>query len=260
VVGASLPVPSHGQFEAGGPSTVSLLTVPRAGAQVTSTVLASGHDCGDFSLGRTKANSIKRRRHHHRSADYLHFVTLKLGTYNPEGAVDGGRFFGFRTGAEFDDRLTVSFNADAYWRSYTEEATIAQDVDVHGNVITTSVTSLETSSTLIPLGVSLGIRLPGSRTVTPFVGAGVAYEILVNDVRDFATGIEDTNVYGGFGWQIFGGLMVPITSGTRFLGELWFNDAEVSREVDSYSRGLPVRESIDVSGVGARLGIEFSFD
>jgi hypothetical protein len=201
---------------------------------------------------------IRHRRH--RASDALHFVTLKYGTYDPKGSPDGGAFLGLRTGAEFDNRLTLSFNVDAYWRSYAEQITIAQDVDPNGNLITASITRFATSSTLIPLGVSLGLRLPGSRTVTPFVGVGVAYEILVNEVEDYESGIDDTNVYGGPGWQVFGGLMVPVTHGARFLGELWLNDAEVSRDVETYERGLPVREAIDVSGLGARFGVEFRFD
>jgi len=213
-----------------------------------------------FELGRSRTRIVRNRHRRSPVPEHVPFVNLKYGTFDPKGSPNGGSFLGLRTGAEFDNRLTLSFNLDAYWRSFTEEITIAQELDRNGNVITTSLTSFATTSTLIPLGVSLGLRLPGSRTLTPFVGVGVAYEILVNNVEDYASGIEDTNVYGGPGWQVFGGLMMPITSDTHLLGELWLNDAEVSRDVDNYSEGLPVRETIDVSGFGARLGIEFHFD
>jgi hypothetical protein len=229
----------------------------------SSTILRSpvGPDgSGDaLAICRTRSKSNVHRQARGGSPTHTSFLNFKYGTYNPEGNVDGGSFFGFRTGAEFENRLTLAFNFDAFWRSYTEEALIAQETDPNGNLIRTSVTSLETSSTLIPLGVSLGLRLPGSRTLTPFIGVGIAYEILVNDVKDYQTGMEDTNVYGGPGWQVFGGLMFPITTNARFLGELWYNDAEVSRNVESYESGLPVREKVDVSGIGARLGVEFAW-
>ena len=108
--------------------------------------------------------------------------------------------------------------------------------------------------------MSLGLRLPSSRTLTPFIGAGVTYQVLVNEVRDYENGVEFANTYGGPGWQVYGGLMMPITTQARLLGELMYNEATVSRNVDSFQLGLPVRETIDVSGVGLRFGVEFHFD
>ncbi len=213
-----------------------------------------------LELGHSRSRIIRNHHQHSPSPSHVPFLHLKYGTFDLKGEPDGGSFLGLRTGTEFDNRLTLSFNIDAHWRSYDEQITIAQEIDRNGNVITTSMTNFATTSTLIPLGVSLGLRLPGTHTLTPFIGVGVAYELLVNHVEDFASGIEDTNVYGGPGWQVFGGLIFPVTTDTHLLGELWINDAEVSRDVDDYSEGLPVRETINVSGFGARLGVEFHFD
>lgn len=192
--------------------------------------------------------------------DRQNVVHLKFGTYDPEGSENGGAYFGLLTGVEFQNRVTIGFDLDIYRRSYSRETVIAESVDPTGNVITTTATSLATSSTLVPLGVSLGIRLPGSRTLTPYVGGAVAYEILVNEVRNYELGVEATNVYGGPGWQVFGGLICPLTREVRILGELGYNDAMVRRDIDRYTLGLPVGERIDVSGISARAGIEFHFD
>lgn len=195
-----------------------------------------------------------------RPSDRQNFVHLKFGTFDPEGAENGGAFFGLVTGVEFQNRVTVGFDLDVYRRSYSQETIIAETVDPLGNVITTTATSLATASTLVPLGVSLGIRLPGSRTLTPYVGGAVAYEILVNDVRNYELGAQATHVYGGPGWQVFGGLICPLTREVRLLGELGYNDALVRREIDHYALGLPISERIDVSGFSARAGVEFHFD
>jgi hypothetical protein len=192
--------------------------------------------------------------------DRQNVVHLKFGTYDPEGPENGGAYFGLLTGVEFQNRVTIGFDLDVYRRSYSRETVIAETVDPTGNVITTTATSLATASTLIPLGVSLGIRLPGSRTLTPYVGGAVAYEILVNEVRNYELGVEATDVYGGPGWQVFGGLICPLTREVRVLGELGYNDAMVRRDIDHYALGLPVGERIDVSGISARAGIEFHFD
>jgi hypothetical protein len=112
----------------------------------------------------------------------------------------------------------------------------------------------------VPLSVNLALRLPGSRTLTPYVGGGLAYEVFVNHVESFDLGVNETAVYAGPGWQLFGGLLVPVTKSTRFLGELWYNDSVVRRDIDRYVQGLPVSERIDVGGLGARAGIEFNFD
>ena len=192
--------------------------------------------------------------------DRQNVVHLKFGTYDPEGPENGGAYFGLLTGVEFQNRVTIGFDLDIYRRSYSRETVIAETMDPTGNVITTTATSLATASTLIPLGVSLGIRLPGSRTLTPYVGGAVAYEVLVNEVRNYELGVEATDVYGGPGWQIFGGLICPLTREVRVLGELGYNDSLVRRDIDRYALGLPVGERIDVSGLSARAGIEFHFD
>ena len=188
------------------------------------------------------------------------FVQLKLGTFDPRGNPSAGGFLGLSTGVELEHRLTIAFNLDYYRRSFTDEALIAQSVDENGNVVSTVARRLATASNLIPIGVGIGVRLPGSGTLTPFAGVGLAYEILVNEVENFELGISDTNVYSGPGWQMFGGLLIPITSEVRVLGELVYNDATVGREVDRYVAGLPVSERIEVGGLGARLGLEVHFD
>jgi hypothetical protein len=259
-VGISFPGVSAGQFDPTGPAeTYEVAATSASFVAIAHCPATSGGDGDRLEISRRRTTSRGDPRRHRKSPDHLGFITLKYGTFDPKGTPDGGSFLGFRTGAEWENRLTLSFNFDAYWRSFTEETVIAQEVDPNGNLIRTSATSLETSSTLLPLGVSLGLRLPGTQTLTPFVGVGIAYEVLINDIKDYQTGLEDTNVYGGPGWQLFGGLMFPVTSTARFLGELWYNDAEVSRNVDTYEQGLPVRETIDVSGLGARFGVEFAF-
>lgn len=204
------------------------------------------------------------RRPHHRpgplSSERENFVQLKLGTFDPRGNPSAGGFFGLSTGVELESRLTIAFNLDFYRRSFTDEELIAQSVDENGNVVSTVARRLDTASNLIPLGVGLSVRLPGSRTLTPFVGVGLAYEILINEVQNFELGIEDTNVYAGPGWQVSGGLLLPLTSEVRVLGELLYNDATVGRDVDRYVAGLPVSERIDVGGLGARVGLEVHFD
>jgi len=204
----------------------------------------------------------RRSRHHrqHGAPGLESFVQIKLGTFDPTGAAEDGIFFGLTTGVELDARVQLGFTFDLYRRAFAEEMALAEEIDLHGNVVRTTVRTLDTASTLIPLGVSLGFRLPVGDSVTPFIGVGVAYEILVNELSDFETGQEFTNVYGGPGWQVFGGVLAPLSRQTRFFGELLVNDAEVSRDIDAYVRGLPVRETIDVSGFGARLGLELAFD
>jgi hypothetical protein len=192
--------------------------------------------------------------------DHQNFVNLKFGAYDPQGNPRGGGFFGLTTGVEFDHRVAVGFGLDVYRRTFTDETLIAEVVDQNGNLITTVARRLDTSSTLVPLSVNLALRLPGSRTLTPYVGGGLAYEVFVNHVEDFEIGVNETAVYAGPGWQVFGGLLVPVTKSTRFLGELWYNDSIVRRNIDRYVQGLPVSERIDVGGLGARAGIEFNFD
>lgn len=216
----------------------------------------------DWDYPRRLSRRPRRSRYHHDRSheDREHFVNLKFGTFDPDGPRNNSGFFGLATGVEFQNRVTAGFTLDFSRRSFTDETVIAETVDPNGNLITTSVRRLDTSSNLIPLGVALSVRLPGSRTLTPYAGAGVAYEIMVNTFNNYEQNVEDTSVFTGPGWQVFGGLLVPVTSGVRLMGELWANDATVRRNIDRYERGLPVTERIDADGFGARVGVEFHFD
>lgn len=230
-------------------------------ADLAGASVAMADDC-DYPrrLSRRPRRPRYHRDHRPPHEDREHFVNLKFGTFDPEGRANNGGFFGLATGVEFQNRLTAGFTLDYYRRSFTDETIIAESVDENGNLVTTSVRSLDTSSNLIPLGVALSLRLPGSRTLTPYAGVGVAYEIMVNEVHNYEQDIEDTSVFTGPGWQVFGGLLVPVTSDVRLMGELWANDATVRRNIDRYERGLPVTERIEVDGFGARVGVEFHFN
>ncbi len=233
---------------------------PRGGPAVPAALSSSLARSAALEVCEVTKRSRRHPRHRRRRASMAqeHYAQLKVGRFNPDGPADDGLYLGFATGTEFDQRLTVGFHVDYARRTFVEEVRVAEEVDPTGNVVRRSYRSLDTSSNLVPLSVQVGVRLPGSQTVTPFVGAGLAYNILVNEIVDFERRIDDVNAYGGFGWQLTGGLVAPISPNARLMGEFTWSDGDVSRDIDHYVAGLPVRETIDVSGVGVRLGFEFN--
>jgi hypothetical protein len=115
------------------------------------------------------------------------------------------------------------------------------------------------SSNLIPMTAFLQV-MPGSDLpLSPYFGVAGGYEVLFLDAQDFETGEEFEATYGGWGWQVWGGATAQISGRTRLAAEVFWNDAEVERDVDDPDTGLALREVIPQNGLGMRAGLTWGF-
>jgi len=186
------------------------------------------------------------------------FLMLNAGVFDPEENVAEHTTFGFRAGQAYD-LLSVGVAADWAHKSFDEEIVIAQTVDPTGHVVTQAVQTMHTSSHLVPMLVFMQITAPQTLPIRPYFGVGGGYELLFLSSHDYINNVDYDANFGGWGWQAWGGASLKLGPRSALIGEIFANNATVSRDVGSFSSGQPIRESVNANGVGARFGIQFGY-
>jgi hypothetical protein len=126
-----------------------------------------------------------------------------------------------------------------------------------GSTITPERLLAQSSSHLFPMSAYLQIKLP-IWFLSPYAGIGGGYEILYLTAQDYQTGQNYNATFGGWGWQTWAGVKLPLGGKVKLNGELFLNECAVERDVqDIY--GQRYQERVDVSGGGVRAGLGFGF-
>lgn len=177
---------------------------------------------------------------------------IHMGFFQPSFYSSTGMVFGFRGGVAIDPHFQLGANVDWHYRTDEQVNVVStQSLPLGGNAQVQQVLSHATSSLLPMLGyvqLSAG-RLP----IIPYIGAGAGYEALWLSASDYTNGSHFDAYYGGFGWQGWAGLKIPLGR-TRLTGEAFFNEASLSRNV---SGGPNYREVVNLEGVGGRFGLSW---
>ena len=58
---------------------------------------------------------------------------------------------------------------------------------------------------------------------------------------------------------MWGGWALPLSGRSRLVGEVFLNNADLSRDVFDEASGTNIRETVSTDGVGARFGINWGF-
>jgi len=179
---------------------------------------------------------------------------IHMGFFQPSYYSTTGLVLGFRGGAAIDPHFQLGVNVDWHYRTDEQVNVVSmQALPLGGNAQVQQVLS-HASSNLVPM---LGyVQLSAGRLpIIPYVGAGAGYEALWLSANDYVTGSHFSAYYGGFGWEGWAGLKIPLGR-TRLVGEAFFNEASLSRNV---SGGPNYREVVNLEGVGGRFGLGWGF-
>ena len=157
-----------------------------------------------------------------------------------------GTIIGLSVGRMADENLGWAFEAQYFWRTYTQEYSTDQQ---------TIVTEIENSTKMLPVmgkiiyltqfAPSLDLRLSG----------GIGYAFLWNKEANYIEGKEESNSFSGFAWEIGAGISIPISRAADFFGELNYFYSTPSRDAGTTVDGLPQRTEIDMSGLLLRVGV-----
>jgi hypothetical protein len=186
------------------------------------------------------------------------FSQLHAGFLDPDGEERGPGFVaGFRGGIASDH---VVFGGMIDWRhkAETQSELVSETDGPGGEPIEVRREFSNSSSDLVPIMGFLQVNA-GRLPFSPYFGAAAGYEVLWLRAQDHVTATEFDATYGGFGWQAWAGLSLPLGGTTRLVGEIFSNQSEVSRDVEDVTTGEVLQETVNVDGAGMRFGLSWGF-
>ena len=184
---------------------------------------------------------------------------LHAGFLDPEGPANAGFLVGFRGGQQIDDMVELGLGID--WRNKSGRATevLQETTGPGGERIVVSRELSRFSSNLFPVLAYVQVSAPSDLGVAPYVGFAGTYQALFLSAEDSQTGESFDATYDGWGWQLWGGAAVPLSSRSRVIGEVFWNNADLGRDVRDPVTGDTFRETVSTNGVGGRFGINWGF-
>jgi hypothetical protein len=178
-------------------------------------------------------------------------IHLHGGVFAPINANATSATFGARIGFNLGSHVLLGVLADWSFKSKSllepatsglpgfRPKTLLAKVDAH----------------LIPAMAFLQVRLTDKFPLVPYAGVGAGYEWLILRAIDYRTDESKLATYGNVAWQGYGGLGLRLSKGLRLDGELFYNGGVLVRNVDGQN-GERLRETVNVNGVGVRVGLD----
>jgi hypothetical protein len=108
---------------------------------------------------------------------------------------------------------------------------------------------------MLPLMVKLVYLTEVAPKLDLRINGGIGYTFLWNTAAFYEEGIEESQFFSGFAWQIGAGISLPVSRAADFFGEINYFSSTPSRDEGETAAGLPKRTEVDMSGFMLRLGI-----
>jgi hypothetical protein len=187
------------------------------------------------------------------------FAQIHGGFFDPDGDPGSAFLGGARIGGTVNEAIQLGVGID--WSHRSDRTTVVvTDVPLPGGGTAERQTVLSrSSSNLVPVMAILQISPGADLPFAPYFGIGGGYETLFLSAEDFETGEDFEATYGGWGWQAWGGASIELSGNSRFTGEVFWNSAELERDIDDTPGGATLREIVPQDGVGMRLGLSWGF-
>jgi hypothetical protein len=194
-----------------------------------------------------------------RNMDSQAVSQVHLGFFDPEDEPSREFLLGIRGGPMVDPHVQLGFALD--WSHISTHVTSAshQSLGPNGYNPTVWQDVSRSSSHLITAMPYVQVSGTDDMPVIPYFGVGGGYELLYLSADNYQDQSSFSATYGGWGWQVWTGAAIPLSGQLRVNGEVFFNTAEPSREVNNDPRGDSYREVVKASGAGLRLGMAWGF-
>jgi len=241
------------------PQVLAVVPVPRDGVHEESGFAQPPPPDGRLESVRYRPRGERRPYHDSYYGPRTSTVSqLHAGFLDPDGDPSAEFLLGFRGGLLPDPHVQVGLGVDWTHKSEALTAVVSEGPGPGGQTITTRRELARSSSNFFPLMVYAQINADDNLPVIPYAGIAGAYEVIFLSAEDFTTGEKFDGTFDGFGWQAWAGAAIPLSGRARFTGEVFVNQAELSRDVDDPS-GATFREIVDGDGVGMRFGFNWGF-
>jgi len=195
----------------------------------------------------------------HSDSDIRSVSQVNMGYFVPEGGL-GTRFdLGVRGGPVIGQALQLGVMAEWLYRTENISRPVTSTVGPGGVPITQTQQLARATVNEFPMLAFAQLHLFDFIGLKPYVGGGAGYNVLLLSGEDFATGQSFDGTFGGWGWQGWAGVGMPLGDRARLTGEWFVNDADVGRDITSPTTGEKVHETVDGGGQGLRFGVAWGF-
>jgi hypothetical protein len=265
VVLAAALLPAAAAASSGPPAALvpgSALALPIVGVSTTSGPTAGLGASLDLSTPLV-APIRYHPRGRYRDRGYMMPTTTQVhaGFFSPTHNFDTGFDGGFRIGPQIDPNVQIGVAMDWYHSAQSNRESLGSVTMPIGAASEELVLS-RSSAELLPFLGFVQVSGDENMSVIPYGGAGIGYEWLFVHGDDFVHKLSFDQTFGGFAWQVWGGVGIPLSGRTRLNGEVFYNGSEVGSDVDVFDPNLgpiTVRDLVKMDGVGMRFGVSWGF-
>ena len=184
---------------------------------------------------------------------------VHVGFFDPDGEQDARFDIGIRGGPMLDKNLQLGLGVDWIHKAENISSVTTAAIGPGGVPIEVKQDIARASVNMFPIIGFVQVSAPDDMGVIPYFGAGAGYQVLVLSGDDFTTGQSFEGTFSGWGWQVWGGVGVPLGGRTRLTGEAFVNGADLGRDVLDDFTNLQVHETVSGDGMGLRFGVAWGF-
>jgi hypothetical protein len=183
---------------------------------------------------------------------------IHAGFFDPHGDQESRLNLGIRGGPVIDRNIHLGLGLDWIHKQENVSTVTTTTVGPGGVPIEVRQDIARASVNMFPIMGFLQVQ-GAEMGAIPYFGIAGGYEVLLLAGDDFQTGESFEGTFSGWGWQLWGGIGFPLSGRTRLNGEVYWNGAELGRDVTDPNTGQDIHETVNADGMGARFGLAWGF-
>jgi len=159
-------------------------------------------------------------------------LSLKAGYYFPADLKPGG-VYGIDYGLRIDESVRLLVSGDFYYKSIRDDVNYGEAEEL-GVQIEQGEHLSQWVGWHLPLTLKAQIEIPsGHGRIRPFASAGLGYGLTHVSYEKYSSNSSAAMTYGGFVWQLGGGVLIGLGSRSDFQIELLYNGASFEKNVSA---------------------------
>ena len=181
---------------------------------------------------------------------------ISLGLYSPP-EIESGLNIGYGYYRYIDEMVSAGVGMDAFWTNYKKVSSVGiADTTGLGQTITTQQVEVNMTSYLLPLMGTVRVTLPIELgAFIPYTNVSLGWNILFNNETNYVTGEQTFRFFNGFGWSLGTGVSLGLGEKSSIGIETYYRSAKMKANVDETELGLPIYDELDMTGIGAQIGL-----
>ena len=181
---------------------------------------------------------------------------ISLGLYSPP-EIESGLNIGYGYYRYIDEMVSAGVGLDAFWTNYKKVSSVGiADTTGLGQTITTQQVEVNMTSYLLPLMGTVRVTLPIELgAFIPYTNVSLGWNILFNNETNYVTGEQTFRFFNGFGWSLGTGVSLGLGEKSSIGIETYYRSAKMKANVDETELGLPIYDELDMTGIGAQIGL-----